>query len=154
VSHSTVMKAAVTRFTVASLALVALGNGNGSAKTGEERWIAYSRTAMAITGDIVLSPTRLRAAGVDIPLKVAADLPRFRSYDGSQVGARILAVGSSKDFKLLNGNRFGCGKPIRWIAVWREDGGKRLAMATFENKGMPTGYSSPGFCASYHYVKP
>ncbi|MFL6750777.1 MAG: hypothetical protein ACJ8E9_06925, partial [Sphingomicrobium sp.] len=44
-----------------------------SAKTGLERWIALSRTATAITGDIVLSPTQLRTEAASFSLKVARD---------------------------------------------------------------------------------
>lgn len=121
---------------------------------GEERWVASSRTAQAITGDVLLSPTRLRAAGVDFPLKVAADLPDFVGDFGAPVPARLLAVTRPMNPKLLRGNTLGCGHPIRWIAVWRLDGGGGLALDVFESARMPRTVKDPGFCGSYFYVRP
>lgn len=138
------------------------------AKPGEELWVAQSRTAYSITGDIHLSATRLRMAGVNIALRVVADLPHYRASDDRLVPARVLEVTSRRDFKLVNGNRFGCGKSIRWIVVWRFDGGKQLGMDTYEGAVRPQSErpdtaptdtllpyreQGPGFCASYYYVR-
>lgn len=135
-------------------ALLACGSGHASATAGEERWIAYSRTAMAVTGDILLSQTRLRAAGVDFPLRVAADLPNFENEFDRRVPARILAVTRGMDPKLRNGNTLGCGRgrPIRWIVVWRYDRGKALGMETFAGPQMPKS-AKDGFCGSYFYFR-
>jgi hypothetical protein len=142
---------------------------HADAKTGEELWIAQSTTAYSITGDIRLSPTRLRMAGVNVPLRVAADLPNYRASEDKLVPARVLEVTDPRDFKLVSGNRFGCGKPIRWIVVWRFDGGKQLGMDTYEgaikpqserrplitsDTLLPYREQGPGFCASYYYVRP
>ena len=124
-----------------------------SAQAGEERWIAGSRTATSITGDILLSPQRLRFEGIDIPLKFVADVPRFGGYAGP-VAARVLAVTPPTNPELLNGNTFGCGKPVQWIAVWQFENGKQLAMTVFDDPQMPTSEKSPGFCASYYYLRP
>ena len=105
------------RFNIMIIGLVLLASmtTHAVAKAGEERWIAYSRTATAITGDILLSPTRLRAAGADFPLKVVADLPNFETDLDSRVPARVLFVTRRMDPKLRNGNTLGCGpgRPIR-----------------------------------------
>ena len=124
-----------------------------SVRAGEERWIAQSTTATAITGDILLSPTRLRMAGVNVPLRVAADNPHFGSHRGP-VAARILAVTKPSNPRLLNGNTFGCGKPVRWIAVYQFDSGKQLGMVVFDERTLPTAEGGPGFCGSYFYVRP
>jgi hypothetical protein len=98
------------------LGLVLLGGTAASARSGEEEWGALSTTAIAITGDIVLSPTRMRTAGAIFPLKLAADLSRFRTSAGV-VGARVLQITRPMNPVLLNGNTL-CGrKPPRWIAV-------------------------------------
>ena len=137
-------------------------------KPDEELWVAQSRTTYSITGDIRLSPTRLRMAGVNVPLRVVVDLSQYRASDDSLVPARVLEVTNRGDFKLRNGNRFGCGKPIRWIVVWRFDGGKQLGMETFEGAMRPQSErlhpptdtllpyleQGPGFCASYYYARP
>jgi hypothetical protein len=124
-----------------------------SGRAGEERWIAQSTTATAITGDIQLSPRRLRMAGVNLPLRVAAENPRFESHRGP-VGARILAVTKPSNPRLLNGNTFGCRKPVRWIAVYQFDKGKQLGLLVFDEQRLPTAENGPGFCASYFYVRP
>jgi hypothetical protein len=151
----------------ASLLLAVQGHAN--AKPGEELWIAQSRTAYSITGDILLSPTRLRMAGVNVPLRVVADLPHYRDSDDRLVPARVLEVTSPRDFKFVSGNRFGCGRRIRWIVVWRFDDGKQLGMDTFEGNVKPQSErqppspsdtllsyrkQGPGFCGSYYYVRP
>ena len=141
------------RLALFAAALTLLPQGQAQAKPGQERWIAYSKTAMSITGDILLSPTRLSMAGIELPLKVAADLARFGG-DNGPVAARVLKVTRPADPKLLNGNRLGCGGPIRWIVVWRFDGGKQLAMDTFTGVAMPKSVNDTGFCGSYFYARP
>ena len=118
----------------------------------QERWIAISTTAISITGDILLSPTRLQMVGQALPLRVAADLPDFDG-DAGRVAARVLAVKRPSELRLLNGNRFGCGRPIRWIVVWQQDAGEILTMDTFMGQKMPTSVRSGDFCASYSYSR-
>jgi hypothetical protein len=132
--------------------LLAIIESDASAKSRQERWLATSNTAISITGDILLSPTRLQMAGQALPLRVVADLPSFDG-DLGRVSARVLAVTRPRELRLQNGNRFGCGKPIRWIVVWQRDGGKTLAMDTFMGQKMPTSVHSGGFCASYFYSR-
>ena len=147
------MKATTVR--LASWTLLACLSSQIGAKTGGERWIAYSRTAMAITGDSLLSPTRLRTSGIDFPLKLAADVPNYESDLDGSVQARVLAVTRRMDPKLRNGNRLGCGhgQPIRWIVVWRSQHGKALSMDTFSGSDMPKSVKDPGFCGSYFYYR-
>jgi hypothetical protein len=129
-------------------------------RRGEERWQAFSKTAMSITGDILLSPRRLHAAGHDFPLKVAADLPTFESGKGP-VAARILRVTKKMNPKLLNGNRLGCRGPIQWVVVWRlRDGylqplrGKMLEMAVFDGPKMPKSVEEDSLCGTFSYTSP
>jgi len=131
-----------------------------TAKSGEERWQAFSKTAMSITGDIRLSPRRLHAAGYDFPLKVAADLPTFDGEHGP-VAARILRVTKRMNPKLLNGTRLGCRRPIQWIAVWRlrerylqPSRGKMLEMAVFEGPKMPRSVDDETLCGTFSYTSP
>jgi hypothetical protein len=110
---------------------------------------------MAITGDILLSPTRLRAAGFDFPLKIAGDIPKFQTDFSGSVRARVLAVTKRMNPKLRNGNTLGCGRnqPIRWIVVWQYDHGKYLAMDTFSGSEMPKSAKEPGYCGGYFYFR-
>ena len=141
--------------TLLAAALLTSSPSETFAKGGEERWIAYSKTAMAITGDITLSPSRLRASGVDFPVRVAADLADFGSDFDRPVPARVLEVTRRMDPKLRNGNTLGCGRgqPIRWIVVWQYQHGKSLGMDTFAGVRMPKSVKDAGFCGSYFYFR-
>ncbi|MFH6782892.1 MULTISPECIES: hypothetical protein [Methylobacterium] len=118
---------------------------------GAERWTALSKTAMAITGDISLSPTRLVAAGRIVPLSVAADVPAFATLSGP-VPARILKVTPPADPKLLHGNTL-CGAPVRWIVAYRKDAGRSLTLAAFSGETLPAGESGSGLCATFSYAR-
>lgn len=134
--------------------LFALAIHSGAlAKKGEEHWSALSTTAISITGDIVLSPTHLNAAGHDFPLRVATDLSDYGAFFGS-VPARVLRVTSKMNPKLLNGNTFGCRSPAEWIVVYRFDHGSKLGMDVFSGPDSPTTDTDPGMCATYTYVRP
>ena len=130
--------------------LLACGSTGASAKAGEERWIALSRTALAITGNIRLSPTRLHTERANFPLKVAADVPRFGGELGP-VAARVLAVTAPTNPVLLNGNRL-CGGPVRWIVVSHTKDGA-LELDAFDSKRMPASVKWTGFCGSSFYTR-
>ena len=153
--HSASMKTAAAPASVVAVFLFAFTCSQATAMSGEERWTASSRTALAITGDIVLSPTWLRASGVEFPLRVAGDLPNFENDFDRPIPARVLAVTRLMNPRLRNGNTLGCGRgqPIRWIVVWRYDGGKALGMDTFSGSQMPQSVKDAGFCGSYFYLR-
>lgn len=123
-----------------------------SARAGEERWSASSRTAMAITGDIRLSPTRLVVAGKRFPLAVAADVKTFGTTQGPQA-ARILRVTTQANPTLLNGNRLCGSSPVRWIAVYRSDRGTMLNLAAFSGVRQPKGEQQAGLCGTFLYAR-
>ena len=151
--HSAGMNPLLPRAAAIAALLLACSPGAAALKKGEERWVASSRTAMGITGDLLLSQPRLVAAGRAYPLRVATDLAGYGSELG-RVAAPVLEVTRPLDPPLQRGNHHGCGKPIRWIVVWRQDGGKGLGMETFSSAAMPRSAKSPGFCASYFYMRP
>ena len=138
---------------IGALAFLVAGAHQAPGQTIEERWIASSRTATAITGDIWLSSNRLRAVNGAMSFRLVANNARFEIY-GKPVAARIFALTPPSNATLLNGNSFGCGKPVRWVVVWQFEEGNKLAMAAFDEVPIPTSQSSPGFCASYYYVRP
>ncbi|MGA1799097.1 hypothetical protein VH567_09985 [Sphingomonas sp. 4RDLI-65] len=123
-----------------------------SARAGEERWSATSTTAMAITGDITLSPTRLMAAGKVFPLAVVADVTTFGTARGPQA-ARLLRITKRVNPVLRNGNRLCGAAPVRWIAVYRSDAGKMLNLAAFSGARQPKGESDAGLCGTFLYAR-
>lgn len=140
------MKALITLFLVA-FALPAY------AQAGTEHWVATSSTAMAITGDIVLSPTRISMAGKTLPLRVVADVPAFQTANDGVIGARVLQIVKPAAPVLLNGNRL-CR--ATWIAVWRTHafGQTNLDMAVYSGSTMPKAEDELGLCGTYMYSKP
>ncbi|WP_375248687.1 hypothetical protein [Sphingomonas sp.] len=137
-------------------AAIALFGGMAAASVAAaphtEHWIATSRTAIAITGDIDLSPTRLSAAGKQLPLAIAADLPAFGGLFGP-VAARVLRVTRPSDPLLRNRNRL-CGKPVRWIVVYRSDAGASLNLAAYAGSAMPVREDDNGLCGTFLYSRP
>ena len=125
-----------------------------SLRPEEERWLAYSNTATSITGDIILAPTRLLAAGAEFPLSFVKDVNDFAGIKG-KVPARVFEVTQAIDPKLLNGNSLGGGaeNPTRWIVLWKFDEGDSLAMETFEGEGLPRSINDPGHSGSYYYTR-
>lgn len=132
--------------------LVAIVSTAQAKAAGEERWRAASTTAIAITGDIRLSPSRLIAAGQNIAVTVAADLPAYRSITGT-FPARVLKVTNPRRLTMLHHNEFGCNAPIRWIVVYRQGARDSLGMEVFESSAMPRSSDDAGFCASYGYYR-
>jgi hypothetical protein len=139
-------------FIATAVALVVAIPATGIASPARvEHWSAASSTAMAITGNILLSPTRLLAAGKTLPLAVAADVTDFHTNQGPQ-SARILKVTRPADPTLLNDNTL-CGAPVRWIAVYRSDGGKDLNMSVFKGATRPHGEIGPDVCGTFLYSR-
>lgn len=130
--------------------LIALTASAGAAPA-TEHWTAASRTATAITGDIVLSPTKLVAAGKTFPLAVAADVAAFRTSSGPKP-ARIMRVTREVNPVLLRGNTL-CSPAARWIALYRSDAGKGLTLAVFSSQTQPQGEDNPSLCATYYYTR-
>lgn len=135
---------------VAGLSAILL-SAQATATPGVERWTATSTTAMGITGDIALSPTRLVAAGKAFPLSVAADVTNFGTNQGPQA-ARILRVTRPINPVLRNGNKL-CGAPVRWIAVYRSDHGKSLNMAVFTGGLQPSSETGSDLCGTFLYSR-
>lgn len=135
---------------VAGLSAILL-SAPATAALGVERWTATSTTAIGITGDIALSPTRLVAAGKVFRLAVAADVTNFATNEGPQA-ARILRVIRPINPVLRNGNKL-CGAPVRWIAVYRSDHGKSLNMAAFIGGAQPSGETGSDLCGTFLYSR-
>ena len=125
---------------------------SAQAEPGAERWTAVSKTAVAITGDIVLSPHRLTIAGKTLPLAVAVDIPAFRTNNGTSA-ARILRITRPSDPILRNSNPFCGDAPVRWIVGWREHafGGTSLDMAALSSAQRPSGEDDAGLCRTFMY---
>lgn len=158
--HHRRMKSLIT-FTGAgtgiAVALVLVAQVQSSAAPGEEHWVPSSTSAYGITGDIHLSPTRLRMRGADVPLRIVEDLSRYRSSLNSLGPARVLEIGSNR---WVSRNSYGCFERARWIVVWRFNRGRNLGIDVYEpavrphSDGPPTLGVPHGTCGAYYYVRP
>ena len=127
-----------------------------------ELWLAASRTAQSITGDIRLSDSRLEMAGKVIPLRAAGRIPAWYTTTNKRVAARLFEVTRPAELTLRNGNRFGCDEPVRWIVTWRSQDGQDLNMSTWTGRAKPrSGQSTSSasgrvaqLCATYIYTRP
>jgi hypothetical protein len=121
-----------------------------------ETWTAYSTTAMAITGDITISPSRITFAnGKSLPLAPAGDVP-VSDRPGVKHSAALFRVTAPDDPILLSGNRL-CGgrtpQPVTFMTVWtppRPGVGVELrSISAFSGKDRPT--QGLGSCGVYNY---
>jgi hypothetical protein len=135
-----------------------------------ELWIAASRTASSITGNILVSDSSLEMAGTVLPLRAAGTHPAWRTSDDKLVAARLFEVTRPAKLTLRNGNSFGCEEPVSWLVIWRSKDGRDLSMYTYTGgeKPRPERSPSPGadpvpsfrpdqaakLCATYLYSRP
>lgn len=103
---------------------------------------------MAITGNIELTPGRLRLArGIVLPLRTVAKVSRFKTDLGNEP-ARIFRVTRPMNPVLLNKNRL-CTAAVTWIVVWpMPDRG--LGLAAFSG-AKPNSEDATGLCGTFYY---
>jgi hypothetical protein len=116
-----------------------------------EHWEAVSTTAMAITGDVTVSPDRITFANdKSFPLAPAGTVPQFGAPT-DQVSATLYKVTAPDDPLLLHGNRL-CGgrapQPVTFIAIRKpalvgSDIDPR-SLAAFSGSVRPTVAGRPG----------
>jgi len=130
--------------------LIACWAGPGDATGLEGNWSALSRTALSITGDIALSPTRLRTEAADFRLGPGVEQIRFVGVRG-RLASRALPVRNPRSPPMLNGNRI-CRGPVRWFVVGLTHDGD-LELDAFESEAMPESVHSAGFCGGFFYSR-
>jgi hypothetical protein len=143
------------RSSVLSLCLVTVSImfvGTPTSAASPERWIAYSKTAVAITGNVTYSRQSIKFANgktlaLTAPKKVTVE------NDGEPVKATFYRVNGNPVLK--NGNRL-CGKRATFIAVFTPadtDSGKASRwMAVFSGSKAPSSINDDSLCAIYTYV--
>ena len=109
-------------------------------------WAATSKTAMAITGDIVVDDYSLTFAnGKSLAIEpYAAGRVGDWSGSGKSVAGDVFTADSSANPKLLNG-------PATYVVIWSPGEGE-LAINAYSGSKAPTG--TDGLCASYFYQTP
>jgi hypothetical protein len=111
-------------------------------------WIAVSKTAMAITGDIVPDDYSVKFANGKILDLEPYEADRVGDWSGSGSPAKgfVYKIDPPSDPKLLNGNRL-CGEAVTFVVTFMPHDGE-LALNVYAAKQPPT--SLDGVCA-YSY---
>jgi len=141
---------------LASMAVLASASVWGA--SADERWTAYSKTAISITGDVTFSPGRITFGnGRYLPLAPAGSIPRYNAL-GKSVTAGLFRVTAPSDPVLLHGNRL-CGgrtpQPVTFIVVSTvgpvPDGPELRSMDVFADATPPNAEGGTQSCGTYNY---
>ena len=128
------------RIPAVALSLALLGLPALAAAQDKTQWTATSTTAMAITGDIVVSDNAVTFGdGKEIAIEPIGGGPAYK-------------LSEPDDPVLLNGNRLcGSGKPVGYVIFVRPSENS-LSMSVFDGDKAPQGDNdSP--CAVYNYER-
>jgi hypothetical protein len=152
-THTTGMRAACL---VAAMTLCTSGAAApAAAPPCSELWIAASKTAMAVTGDVRFTPSSMTfAPGPRIAIRYLKDVSGKVSYVNSVSGtarAQLYRV-LSPDLVLRGGNRL-CGRRPTFLSVLRTHGvgGGLIFLTVYTGATEPHGTASDAICAGYTY---
>lgn len=134
---------------LSSLILAAVMAGGPTA--APQHWQALSTTAMSITGDVTLTPTRMTFSGGKY-LNVAY---AGNGHDGKKT-VWFYRITTSRQPVLIRGNTI-CGDSPSYVAVeYAHDNtvtstGVTVFVSFYNSKTRPVSLNTDGFCASYTY---
>ncbi|MGC2409122.1 MAG: hypothetical protein WA441_03740 [Methyloceanibacter sp.] len=118
-------------------------------------WIAMSKTAMSITGDIVLDDYSLAFKnGKSLDLE-PYEMAREGDWSGSgeEISGDVFKIDPPSNPKLLHGNTL-CGAPATYVVLWTPGEGE-LTLNVYSGDGAPTGTPDvDALCATYSYEAP
>jgi hypothetical protein len=113
-------------------------------------YVAYSKTAESITGDISMDDFSISFANGE-SLAFASLVSDHFTVDGHKVNASVYSVKEPGDPELENGNKL-CGSgDVSYVATWGAGDGL-TEVAVFTSEDAPK--SSEEMCASYVYQDP
>ena len=117
-----------------------------------EHWSAMSKTAMSITGDIVIDGDRLTFAdGKSLKLE-PYEMARTGDWaaSGDAVAGDVFRVVPPSSPKLLHGNSL-CAEPASFVVLWTFGEGE-LTLNVYSGDAAPTGTpDADALCATYSY---
>jgi hypothetical protein len=122
---------------------------------GDVTLAAYSKTAMSITGDVVISgPIEARqvtfGSGAGMGIVPVGEVMADWSLTGSEAANAMIYAAKGDPGVLLNGNSLcGAETPARFVVF--TDEGDFIQMAVFSGE-QPTGIDAPGLCGTYGFT--
>jgi hypothetical protein len=119
------------------------------AASAGERWTAYSKTAVAITGDVTFAPDRITFGnGKFLPLAPAGSIPGYSAL-GKNVTASLFRVTAPANPLLLHGNRL-CSAPVTQIVISRVPAAPPLIPALIVMEPF-SGQGKAQVCGGYNF---
>jgi hypothetical protein len=117
-----------------------------------DRWAAASKTAISITGDIVIDhDTVTFAGGTSLKLK-PYEMARNGDWAGTgdEVAGDVFKLQPPSSPKLLRGKPL-CTEPATFVVLWTFGEGE-LTLNVYSGDAAPTGLpDADALCASYSY---
>src|SRR6185503_16361179 len=106
-----------------------------------QHWVAYSTTAMSITGDVTFQPTQMTfTGGKSVALSYVKKMGQYSLY----------RVSGKSNLHLLRGNTI-CGATLPgYVAVSRT--GADVAVSFFSAGIPPTNINASSLCSTYRYT--
>lgn len=114
----------------------------------------YSETAMAITGPVILSTTRMvfeTGKFIDLEMLDSQAAGGWGASGDVPVAQVFRVLGTAGP--LRRGNTLCGDQPVTYMAAWNEEnsGFKSLGIAMFTGLDAPTGTAAQGICATYYF---
>lgn len=126
-----------------------------AARAEPASWLAVSKTAMAITGDIVLDDNKLTFAnGSSLHLE-PYEMSREGDWadDDTEIAGDVFKIDPAANPELMNGNKF-CDAPASYIVLWSPTQDE-LTVSVYTGDAAPIGDSKlDRLCATYSYETP
>ncbi len=113
-----------------------------------------SRTAISITGPILISPSSIAFGGITVLTTPQGKYWRVWGDDSKKSAAKVYELKSDPG-KLLQGNTLCGSNPARFAVVWPsydELIGGSVKLAIYSSSDAPYDSSSPGLCGIFNYV--
>jgi hypothetical protein len=118
-----------------------------SAPALSDDYVATSKTAMSITGDISFDDSGITFANGET-LAFSELVADHFEVDGEAVPGSVYRIAEPADPELENGNQLCGAGDVTYLANWA-DGDTGSVIAVFTGEEEPT--SNAGMCASYSY---
>ena len=136
---------------VCAAALLAAALTGPAAAQPPEHWIAASKTAMSITGNVRFSPTRITfSTGAWLPLRFVGTVGGLTWLPGDDgtAPADLYRITKPQNPSLVSGNGLCGAKALTWLSVARKNG--EIFLTLYDVDALPTPKPDVS-CAGYSY---